>query len=514
MLCHKKHLLLFGLVLAILFSITPNLAAKEKILTVQLFGINDWDPALVYSNESRVFDNIYEHLLFYDEGKLIPKLAVSYDKSADGKVWTFKLRKGVKFQNGEPFNADAVKYSIDRTRRINKGPAWIWGPLQEIKVIDQYMVQFICKYAAPVDLLVASQYGSYIIPPKLTAGKKLDWFQKGNAIGTGPYKLVSWEKGVQAVLKKNKDYWGGWKPNQYDTVIFKFVREPSTRIQLIKRNEMQIMEDIPIETVPDLERSPGVVVRFEDSFKNRMYHLHTQKPPTDDINVRKAICYAINYDQLVKKIYGRRATKAIGPLPRTIWGHDPHLKTYEYNVEKAKELLKKSKYAAQLAKGPMKLSMVNYDPDAQATALYIQAALKKIGFDVEIDTTPWPAVWARYKNKEKAPNIGLINWWPTYVTPGDWFKSMWHTEKQPLWNWSYYYNPKFDDIVDEASKLEGSDRNAAIKLYGKAQQMLLDDAVSIFICDLKNMVVKRKEVKGFKGYPAYFGVYFIHDLYY
>jgi peptide/nickel transport system substrate-binding protein len=162
----------------------------------------------------------------------------------------------------------------------------------------------------------------------------------------------------------------------------------------------------------------------------------------------------------------------------------------------------------------MKISMVNYYRPADSTGLYIQASLKKIGFEVEIDKTPWPAVWARYKNKEKSPNIGLMNWWPAYVTPSAWFRDMWYTEKKPLWNFSYWYNAEFDKLVDEAIDSEATDRQKSIEIYKKLQQWLVDEAVSLFVVDQKRQVIKRKAVKGYRGYAAYPGVVYVHQIHY
>lgn len=515
----RKGISLFILSLVFFLSFTGYAVAQQIsiIKVVMGAGINNWDPAIAYSNESQLLDNIYERLLFLDlsDGeKLIPQLATSYDRSEDGKIWTFKLRKGVKFHNGEPFNAEAAKFSIDRNKKIGKGPAWIWGAVKEVKIIDEYTVQFICDKSSPIDLIAASQYGSYMVPPKLYKDKDTEWLQTGKAVGTGPYKLVSWEKGVQTITEKFDDYWGGWKENQYDKAIFKIVTEVSTRIQLIKQGGVDTVFGIPSDLLPSLKKHPDVEVYLGPSLVNTMYHLHCQKPPTDDINVRRAFYHAINFDELAATIFKDTGERAIGPLPASIWSHDPNLKLYEYNVEKAKELLKKSKYADQLSKGPMKISMVNYYRPTDQMALYIQASLQKIGFEVEIDKTPWPAVWARYKNKEKSPNIGLMNWWPTYVTPGDWFKSMWYTEKDPLWNFSYWYNAEFDKLIDEAIGSEASDRQKSIEIYKKLQQWLVDEAVSLFAIDRKAQMIKRKAVKGFKYYPAYPGVVFVHKLHY
>jgi peptide/nickel transport system substrate-binding protein len=515
----KKPCILIMFVFAVIFCFSAITAAQETsvIKVVMGAGVNDWDPAIAFSNESQLLDNIYERLLLLDlsEGeKFIPVLATSYQRSEDGKIWTFTLRQGVKFHNGEPFNAEAVKFSIDRIKTMGKGPAWIWDPVEEIKVLDEFTVQFICKNPAPIDLIAASQYGSYMIPPKLYADKTTEWFQTGKAVGTGPYKLVSWEKGVQTITERFDDYWGGWKPNQFDKAIFKDVTEVSTRIQLIKQGGVDAVFGIPSDMLPGLRKDPNLNVMHGPSLYNTMYHLHCQKPPTDDINVRRAFYHAINFDELVATIYQDTGTKAVGPLPASIWSHDPNLKLYEYNVDKAKELLKKSKYADQLSKGPMKITMVNYYRPADTTALYIQAALKKIGFEIDIDKTPWPAVWDRYKSKEACSNISLMNWWPTYVTPGDWFKSMWYTEKEPLWNFSYWYNSEFDKLVDKAIASEAADRQKAIAIYQKLQQWLVDEAVSLFVVDSKSQMITRKIVQGLKMYPAYPGVVFVHELTY
>jgi len=141
MVTQKKRVLGIVLAFVLLLSFSGYAAAQQisVIKVVMGAGINNWDPAIAYSNESQLLDNIYERLLFLDlsDGeKLIPQLATSYEKSADGKVWTFKLRKGVKFHNGEPFNAEAAKFSIDRIKKMGKGPAWIWGAVKEVKIID------------------------------------------------------------------------------------------------------------------------------------------------------------------------------------------------------------------------------------------------------------------------------------------------------------------------------------------------------------------------------------------
>ena len=510
----KKLSFTLFLAFALTFSCASIGMAKDKnIVSVWMWEIKDWDPHLCYSDGARILTNIYETLVRYEDGKVTPLLATSWEKSEGGKVWTFKLRKGVKFHNGEVFNAHSVKYSMERLVKVEGGAAWNFEPIKETKVIDEYTVQLICDDPYPVDLMMASYYGPYMMPPKFSEEKGIEWFQKGNACGTGPYKLKSYEKGVGAVLEKFDGYWGGWKPNQFDIAFYKIINESSTGIQLLKRNEIDIIELVPMEVEDSLAKEPGIEIYIAESTQNYWYHLHNQKFPTDDINVRKAISHAINVDEIIETIVGKNnAVKAIGPIPYTMWGHDPKLKTYDYNPEKAKEYLKKSKYAEQWKKGELKMTVTSYDESKLAPATYIQASLKKIGIEVEIDATPWPACWDTYKNQEKAPQMTILDWWAEWPTPRTWLTGAWFKQEEPLFNWAYYHNPEFENLVIEGMGYEANDRAKASEYYSKAQQILLDDAASLFVADLKYVVFKRKDLKGLKMMPLYNGAYWIYRL--
>ncbi|MBW2123517.1 MAG: ABC transporter substrate-binding protein [Deltaproteobacteria bacterium] len=456
------------LVLAFTFSLV-SIGTTKNIIKVFMWEIKDWDPHVCYSDGARILTNIYETLVRYEDGKVTPSLATSWEKSDNGRVWTFKLRKGVKFQNGEPFNAYAVKYSIDRLLKMGKGGAWNFEPIKETRAIDEYTVQFVCDEAQPVDLMMTSYYGPYIMPPKLTEAKGSEWFQRGNACGTGPYKLKSYEKGVGAVLEKFDDYWGGWKPDQFDIAIYKIINESSTAVQLLKRGEMDIIEMVPMEVQESLAKEPGIEMAVFESTQNLWYHLHNQKFPTDDINVRKAISHAINVDEMIETIFGKRnAVKAVGPIPYSLWGHDPTLRTYDYNPEKAKQYLAKSRYADQWKKGELKLTITSYDETRLAPATYIQAALKKIGITAEIDSTPWPACWETFKNKERCPQMTCLDWWAEWPTPRTFLTGPWFKEEETLFNWAYYYNPEFERLVNEAMTYEATDISKASEYYSKA----------------------------------------------
>lgn len=399
---------------------------------------------------------------------------------------------------------------------MGKGPAYLFEAVQEIKILDEYTVQFICKQPTPLDILAAQPFGSLILPPKLTKEKGNEWFQKGNACGTGPYKLVSWEKGAQVILEKHDTYWQGWKPNQYEKVIFKPIAEPSTRVQLLKGGKLDIDAlGFDIDILKGLQKHPEVDVVIADIWKNGIYNINTQKPPTDDIYVRRAICHAVNYDRLVKKLWGETAVRSQGPLPHTLWSHDPNLNMPDYDLDKAKEFLKQSKYAQQLAQGPMKLSMTSVLPEMDATSIYLQSVLRKIGFEVDMDKTPWPAAWDMLKNKKTAPNLAMMNWDDFQNSPWERLLMLYHTQpdEENLFNWSWYSNPEVDRLIDDGRQLEGYDKQRAKENYQKVQQILIDDAVSLFVIDQKVIIAKRKEVKGYQPNVAYSSIVFVYKLY-
>jgi len=164
--------------------------------------VTDIDPAYSFSGEIIAMANVYETLLVYTGvPEVTPALATDYEVSEDGLTWNFSLREGVSFHDGTHFNATAVKYSIDRIIELGSGPVFIWDPLEEIKIIDEYTVQFILTYAAPLQRIISSAYGAWIYSPKTAEIEDLhDWFNEGNDAGTGPYMIESLERAWRRLL--------------------------------------------------------------------------------------------------------------------------------------------------------------------------------------------------------------------------------------------------------------------------------------------------------------------------
>jgi len=511
----KKKLLI--LCLAMMFAL-PSVVlgaggSKDTVVFAAYGDIKDWDPSVASSMEVVMLTSVYEPLVWYNppgsKELLRPALATSWETSADGLTWTFHLRKGVKFHDGEPFNAAAVKYSIDRTINMKKGSSYIWPKETKISVVDDYTVQFLLKEPAPIDLIASSQYAAYIFSPK--AGEKgTDWFMQGNAAGTGPYKVDSWEISQQVVLKKFDDYWGGWDGNHFDRVVLKIVLEKSTQVQMIKSGEADFASLPPIDALPGLKKAPGVEVILSESWMNSSFLINTKIFPTDNAKIRQALCYAWDYNSVVNSIYNGLATAASGPIPKTMWGHNPNLPKYEFNLEKAAQLIKESGIPEEKLK--LTLAYIGTSQEYENCAQLLQANLAKIGVQLELLPGPWGTIWEKAKNLDTAPNLQSMTWWPTYPTPNDWLLGMFKTEKKAVFNLSHYSNPEVDALIVEGVKMEGIDRDAAIKAYEQAQKIIVEEAAAIFYADRTSYVVKRSSVKGFVYNPAYNG-WFYYQLY-
>ena len=254
-----KRLLLAGLVAAVAAApwAAPSAhAAAKNTATYAMYGdIKDWDPSIAFSLEVMMLANVYEPLLWYNppggDTQFTPALATDWSVSDDGLVWTFKLRKGVTFHDGEPFNAAAAKAALERTIAMKKGAWYIWASVDSIEARDDTTLVIKTTGPQPIDLIASSQYGAYIFSPK-AAEKGTDWFNEGNAAGTGPYTVRQWVKGQQVVLEQFPDYWGGWSDKNFDRVILKPVTENATQLQMLKAGDADFISLVPADLVENL----------------------------------------------------------------------------------------------------------------------------------------------------------------------------------------------------------------------------------------------------------------------
>jgi peptide/nickel transport system substrate-binding protein len=494
---------------SILFA--PDRIRDPATVVYATYGdMKDWDPAVAFSLEVLVLANIYEPLVYYDgrdggDEVLKPALAETWSVSEDGLVWTFNLRPGVRFHDGEPLTAAAAKQSLDRTIALKKGGFYVWEAVSEIRAVDELTLEIETSYPAPIDLIASSQYAAYIYSPA-AAERGTDWFNQGNAAGTGPYRLRQWSRNQQIVLEKYEDYWGGWEADQMTRVIFKIVRESATQVQLLLAGEADFLSLISVDLVAAFEENPEIRVAYIPSWKNSQFLLNTQKGPTRDLNFRKALVHAWDYDMVVNEVYAGSAEVSRGIIPKSLWGHDDALEAPSFDLVKARQYLEASLVPPDARK--ISIAYIASSEAYQSSAELFQNNLAQIGIEAELKPGPWGTIWDAAKNPASAPNAISMTWWPTYATPSDWLTGLFRTEEPANFNLSYYANPEYDALVARGVQLEAVDRDAAILAYQAAQRVLVDDAVAIFYADLKERVLHRTDLENVEPNPAYNTIFF------
>ena len=480
-------------------------------------GITTWDPIASFSTEAAYMANMYEQLVRVNppgsKDQYSPLLALSWDKSADGLTWTFKLRPNVKFHDGEPMNAAAVVKSI-QAAADHGGASFIWAPLAKVEAVDDMTVKFTLKYAQPLELIVGSEYDAYIISPKAldAAAANKDYWTAGVDAGTGPYKIESYTADKELVLAANKDYWGGWKPGQYEKVLVQFVPEATTRQQMMEGGEVDLVTGVPVDSYAALATNPDYVVTYEPSLFNYTAFYNTLKKPLDNVKVRQALSYAIPYDDIIKIGATGLGTQSHGTVPAGVFPYSADVKQYTYDLEKAKALLKDAGYPN--GGFSLKLTFASSNSTEENFAPLIKDSFKQIGVDVTITPMAWDQQWALAKTNpasKDAQDIFLLLYWPTYSDAGgDNMYSMFYGDKAAphlnvtKFNLSYWYDDKYNALWDAANGLSGTDPAASLAKYTEAQNYMVDQAPAAFLFDTKVAIVVPSRITGFKynlNYP-------------
>lgn len=507
---------IFLLTLALFLVVSGN-AVEAREYAYYAFDstpVTNWDPSVEFSNGIIAMHNVYETLLRYDpmEDEFEKILATNYESNEEGDIWKFELREGVTFHDGTPFNAEAVKFSVERTRDIGRGPAFIWDAVSEVKIIDEYTVEFILDYPAPVDLIAASAYGAFMMSPTLDDQGE-DWIREGNAIGTGPYRLARYQEGEEVLLRRFDDYWRGWEDNHFSTVVIQQVPESSTRRQLIQQGAADITINLPYEAIDTLIENPQVEVLSEPSFENLLMLLNTEKAPFDDEYVRKAVSYAFPYDDVVNYTVRGYARQARGAVPYGLWGHGEDLYQYEKDLDRAKELLAKSDYNPEDIE--ILLTYSSGDTSQRSAAELFRSQLEELGIQMEIRGMPWESQWAmgREDNPDDRQDILAFYWWPDLADPFSYLFNMFYHQEDILFNLSYWDSSDFNSLLDEASVLSGVDRDKAEELYIQAQELLVEEAPAIYVFDQEFMAYLNPSFQGYQPNPAYPRVVFFYETF-
>ncbi|MBE6066583.1 MAG: ABC transporter substrate-binding protein [Clostridium lundense] len=488
-----------------------NASAPKTLIYAQGSDPRGLDPAYVDDGESaKIIVNVYEGLLQYKEGstEVEPCLATEWKISGDGKEYTFKLRQGVKFHDGTPFNADAVKFNIDRqippqAKDDMPYASFTFAPVEKVEKVDEYTVKVTLKEPyTPFLANLAMSLAAPIASPD--AIKKNNGNLNENPVGTGPFKFVSWKKGEAVTLEKNNEYWG--EKAKSDKVVFKFTKENSVRASELMTGSVDIIDGVDPNDIKKLTDSKMELFNEQGMNINYMA-FNTSRAPFNDVKLRQAISYAIDREELVKYLYQGFADVAYNPMPSFMPGFNDKLKSYQYNPEKAKELLKAA------GKENLQVKMITYSNprpynpvNGQKLAESIQNYLSKVGIKATIDVYPWK----EYKEKiAQGEGDILFYGWNGDNGDADNFLSLFDSKEiKSTLNAARYNNPKVDELLIKGRKTpNGEERN---NIYKEIQKIVDEEAVWLPISYAKSIAAYSSKVKNFELHPT--GVVFLKDV--
>lgn len=496
----------------------PSTKGATFVYLYNLDVVTDWDPASSYSNEIIAMQNIYDSLTVYNPltRRASARLAEEWKASPDGKTWTFMLRSGAVFHTGRPVDAEAVKASIERTKSMAEGAAYIWDPVQKITVIDPLTVEFKLKYPAPLDLIASSDYAAYIYDTEAAgSGDLKKWFQQGRDAGSGPYTVASWHKGreKELVLRAFDDYWGGWDGPHYKNVEYRAVANQNTAWQLLLRGEVSFVQRLNPSLFQRAKTTAGVRTLQVPSFQNMLVLFNTASGPLVDVRLRKAVQKAIDYDGVIAALKGAGAPAA-GLVPEGLLGHVPGLRPRQ-DLEGAKALLQEAGYGPGGQELRLTLTYAQGDDDEQLLVTLLTNTLSELNVRVEAKAMQWNAQWDQAKSADpaKRQDILVMYWWPDYADAYSWFLNVFHSADPVSFNLTYLKNKDIDQRIDRLPSLLATDREAAQKEYAKLQTDLIDKHAVVAAPWVTNYQrAYLGNVSGYTDNPAYPNVVFVHQL--
>lgn len=456
-----------------------------------------WDIRAAAPPVGEYMANMYETLLRLNpEGSAEPYepvLATSWESSDDGLVWTFHLREGVTFHDGETFNAQAVKYALDTTKKLGKGSSYILAPIKSIEVVDDYTVEFQLSQAVPLERILGSEYGAYIFSPATKGIKAKEWI--GHDYGTGPYKIQSASAGEEYVFVRDDNYWGDWDDNQYKKVVVQIVKDAGTQRQLLEAGQVDYVDLVDRDSIEAMESAGTVSIDKIESMRQYCVCYNTGRSPLDDKLVRQALSYALPYEDIIELGTSGYAEKSVGYVTNTLFPYNADLPQYTYDVTKAKELLAEAGYAN--GKGIHSLEVIYYSEDAVTSkfAPLVKEAWEKLGIKVKLQSVLASQGFAQVAGDEnERQDVVIETEYPSYPAGYDMLYYQFHTQPYVSFNSSYWSSAETDELMDKAWALEPTDTAAAQEIYDQCQELLIDNAPTAPICDVTDVYASSKAI--------------------
>ncbi|WP_026869768.1 ABC transporter substrate-binding protein [Inquilinus limosus] len=469
-------------------------ADTSQIVIMQTEAPRSMDPAdHTATYTAAVLEPMYEGLTGYNEKmELVPVLATKWEGDATGTVWTFTLRQGVKFHDGEPCDADAVIASFARHLDEKRGLAAsgrIRNVLAEVKALDAQTLRFTLKRPYPAFLKLMAGNAAAIVSPKAEKAGALG----RAAVGTGPYKLVEYKSGEYVLSEANPDYWGEKAPTK--SLKWIWTQEAAVMNMAVQTGDADVVAPLPPVFAAPIKANPELVLMEGNPTAVFWVALNCKLAPLDDVRVRQALNYATDRDGLVSNLLYGFGKPATSPLSPAVFGYDPTVEGYGLDLGKAKSLLAEAGHADDIT-----INVAVQEPEA-AIAEILQGMWAQAGITLNIqkmESGVWTAAAFGTPEQKAAQGVhAVIASWSTGTFDADLqLKPLYHTDS---WspksaNLGFYSNAELDEILNKAGS--STDETERKSLYAKAQRIIVQDAVHVLLYYPNDLAAARAEVKG------------------
>lgn len=445
------------------------------------------------------FEHLCESLFgLSDDGKVQPELATAWSFSADGRRLTLNLRTGVKFHDGTAFDANAVRFNLERildpaTRSFWRG---VINPITQVVVLNPTTV--VLLFSAPFAPVLANLTHSGLCMQSPTAIQTRGPDYVRNPVGTGPYRVKEWVRGDRFVLTRFDDYWG--EKGMLDEITWRVIPDDGARVAAVEAGNVHIAKRVPPLEIERLRANRALRVTVVPSLRTIYIGFNVTKPPFNDRRVRQALNYAVNKEAIVKALLGGTGRVSDAPITPGVVGYAP-IMTYPYDLERARALLREAGYPSGL-KAVFHHPTGRYVRDAEISAA-VQGLLRRIGVDLELRT----AEFATYVSllgrpvNENTVQMFMLGW-GTVTGDADYgLYELFHSSNwAPGPNRMFYKNPQVDGLLERArATLDPTARNA---VYRQAMQIIMDEAPWLFLHSESQVTAFRAEVQNARMTPA------------
>ncbi|WP_424929436.1 ABC transporter substrate-binding protein [Amaricoccus tamworthensis] len=484
-------------------------AQAENVVTVnavQIFGTID--PAKINDyTEYMAGVNLYEALTTLDgSGAIQPLLAESWETSEDGLTWTFTLKDGATFQDGSPVEAKDVVWSVNRLLAINEGPAYLFDGVLDagsVTEIDSRTVQFVLsKTYAPflTTTPILFVLNSDLAMEHATDGD--EWAQDyiaNTSIGAGAFYLDSWERGARMTIKAYDGYHLGWDDDSIDEVRFVVTNEEATVKALAASGELSMSSDAQAqETYDSIGALDSYRIEEYPTATNFYFKLNNSRAPTDDVNIRRAIAYATDYETIREVILpGEPLTGPMPPIFEAAYPDD--VEALVFDLDMARQFVEASSYAGQ---GPIDIEIMYVAGLAfeEEIGLLMKSTLDTIGFNTILKPEPWNRMTELAGDVTTTPAINQVFYGATYPSPDSYFYSQYHSLAVGSWtSMEWLQNPEVDAMIEAAR--ETSDVDAQNAIYQDLQRRLVEDQVDVFVLTQRSQQAMHECLQNFTWVP-------------